>query len=1499
MFDRKINVFLICLVFLIFISISVTFAADNENLTVDEIGEANQKTDIYFDASAVHDGDGSKENPYKELTSKRIVNNSNIHLAEGEYVLNTAYNYTEGNIFYSGDTIINYSLGYSFALYNLNNVSFYGQSSDKTIIHGKDNCSWNFNTYLSLNNLTFVNNNIIFDGGNLCLSGVTFKDSSAHYWDNYGNKLGGAITVSKSSDIEIYNSKFINTSSEYGGAIYINGGSLKIVNTSFINSTSSLLGGALYCAYCDDIFISKSRFNNVKTDKSDGGAIYAFYTDLNIYDVNFTNCFSGFGGGICALYSHTSINNSSFENNTANYSGGAIFAELGELNITNSNFVNNSLISPSIVINSINVNLKNNNFASNSTEILAYFTTLDLTSNNGLSGDNAFSVNEFSFNRDAGDYTLFNFNLTEFTGDLPEYYSLVDDGYVSPVKNQKNGGNCWAFTAMSVLESCILKLTGNTYDLSEQNLKNLMALFSNYGWNSLTNDGGKVGMTTGYLSSWLGPVLDSSDKYSDRNFLSNVFDAIFHIDNIILLQRDNFTDNDAVKRAVLTYGAVGGDLCYLDDFLNNRNNAYYCNGKYSSNHAITIVGWDDTYSKNNFLTAPDGDGAWIVKNSWGPDWGDNGYFYVSYYDESVSHGNNSFLYTILLNNTRHYDKIYQYDTGYSSISTYITDSFSYKNVFTITGEEYLAAVSTYFFTPVDWTVSIYINDTFIMNKTGKSDAGYYTFDLDKLIKVNKGDILSVVFKQSVENGHVMLPVMESKEYSKNLNFRGVSFVYNGGKWVENDGVLCIKALTMKGNYATIQLNITNSTIKATVKNAEGKLLNEGNVIFKINDDIKSADIINGVASLEYDFTHMEYYEITATLNATGYNNVSVENTIYHKLDINLTINNTNYSEDILLNITLNDDVALNNNVTVKIKDKTYNFAVSNKTAVFKVPDLFNVGNYTANLIYTDHFNNINKNVSFKILKAFNNINLTVNSVYYPDNTVIYVKADVDGIYTVKINETSVNVTVNNGIGFKEILLNVGNYTAAIIWKNDNYEVNSNIVNFNVLKQSIDMTLNVKTSYNSANINVTFSRAINDDVIINVSGEVYKVNVTGGFAYLNIDNLVQGDYEVYAIFNNSNYDSIVKNQNFTISSYTSQMDVDFNNITVGETLTITVKITSKHSQKPTGNVTLYAGGSSSIAKLNGDTVKFRLSKLSSGNYSFSVVYSGDDIYSPNSYSSTFSVLKVKPNITISDSISYGGNIDFKLSQGMTGNLLIYLNNNVYSLEIISSDFYVPFDMLDIGTYEINISFAGDEKYLPLDISKTLTVSKSNIVVSASSVTTTIINIINGISYSVTLKDVNNNVLAGKNIVITFDGKKYPGITNSKGVSTFKLYASSSGFKSLLIRFDGDDYYNSLSVTKTVSISKVKTSLKVPNKSYKKSSKSKKLKATLKDASGKAIKNAKLVFKVKSKKYTAKTNSKGEATVKVKLTKKGSYKVSVSFSGNSKYFSVSKSAKLKIK
>lgn len=102
-----------------------------------------------------------------------------------------------------------------------------------------------------------------------------------------------------------------------------------------------------------------------------------------------------------------------------------------------------------------------------------------------------------------------------------------------------------------------------------------------------------------------------------------------------------------------------------------------------------------------------------------------------------------------------------------------------------------------------------------------------------------------------------------------------------------------------------------------------------------------------------------------------------------------------------------------------------------------------------------------------------------------------------------------------------------------------------------------------------------------------------------------------------------------------------------------------------------------------------------------------------------------------------------------------------------------------------------------------------------------------------------------------------------------------------------------------ITVPQKIKKTAPKLTAKKKTYKVKTKNKKFSATLKDKNGKAIKGAKITFKIKGKKYSAKTNKKGVATVKIKINKKGKYTITISFKGSTLYSSKTIKSKLTVK
>ena len=165
-------------------------------------------------------------------------------------------------------------------------------------------------------------------------------------------------------------------------------------------------------------------------------------------------------------------------------------------------------------------------------------------------------------------------------------------------------------------------------------------------------------------------------------------------------------------------------------------------------------------------------------------------------------------------------------------------------------------------------------------------------------------------------------------------------------------------------------------------------------------------------------------------------------------------------------------------------------------------------------------------------------------------------------------------------------------------------------------------------------------------------------------------------------------------------------------------------------------------------------------------------------------------------------------------------------------------------------------------------------------------------------SITLKDANGNALANKAVKVTVNGKTSTVTTDKNGVAKVNVNYAKAGTYYYTFNYLGDnDYKASLKPVK-VTVNKQATKATFAKKTFKVKA-TKKISFTLKDSKGKAIAKKKITFKVNGKTYTAKTNSKGVATVKIVIKKKGKYTATAKFAGDTTYKAVSKKATITIK
>lgn len=497
------------------------------------------------------------------------------------------------------------------------------------------------------------------------------------------------------------------------------------------------------------------------------------------------------------------------------------------------------------------------------------------------------------------------------TKEIPAKFDLRDKINIK-VEDQESYGLCWAFASFNALETHLALKQNKNYDFSEIHLDYLESNLM-YNYYRGVHEGGNWYYFTKYMNI-AEPINEELTTYNDQpreiyskytDFDSNImitkdieFPGIYKSGYNQTSEEDKELIRNSIKKHIMTNGGVYAVIKASAD----KN--IYCQGDCFPNHAITLIGWDDNYSKDNFTNMnpegkkkPEHDGAYIMLNSWGTSYGDNGYFYISYEDELVE----TEVYGILSTDIE--DAIKLSDINSDKIRNYVLDNYKnklikYNNEYYIT-EQVLNSETYLNLSNMELTDSD-LPDLSIFSKIYILDISNNKIeDLSNLPHLNRLDNLDI------SNNNIK-SLDNLKNYSNIFSIRANNNQIENVTIPERVEYLILQNnnitnINITNNNELVMLDLSNNQIEE-ITNVSG--LNHLYDINLSNNKIKDVSILSELPKLQY-------VTLDSNPNVTGYeklNNIVV-----------LSLNNCNISKlNNISNLSSLKNIKLSDNKDIEI-----------------------------------------------------------------------------------------------------------------------------------------------------------------------------------------------------------------------------------------------------------------------------------------------------------------------------------------------------------------------------------------------------------------------------------------------------------------------------------------------------------------------------------------------------------------------------------------------------
>lgn len=521
---------------------------------------------------------------------------------------------------------------------------------------------------------------------------------------------------------------------------------------------------------------------------------------------------------------------------------------------------------------------------------------------------------------------------------LPDKYDpRTDDGFVMPIKSQGGLGTCGIFATTACLEISGYKMTGLKQQFSEEAPKYITSVrlmnINNYepadeeeqhGFYTNTLSGAwNFRMITSYFSNFNNPIIDNNSKEWLAPVLSSDVPYFTDANTSLTYWPENMeTSNSSlyvsgtecveknhlrIKEKILEYGAVYATYNNDSTKLNNTTGAYY---NYLENptidHAIAVVGWDDNYSRDNFLSSnkPNLNGAWLVKNSYGESAGNGGYYWISYEDNTLGCRSDYNVISsveplskneyILSHDFTSFNNKYEIDEDnhtnfYNSTTVYTCNVYDVSDY----SDTYNAINKVMFYANgVGGTYDIYIAPadangnppsvaslgTSVASGNVEKD-GLMTVNLNTDFPINPNvEKYAIIIKHT--DTEQVVPVREDRSNARPKVNAGESFFSTGGAWndvyttlnLSNGGNYCVRPILRRATSITRNANLSRyatynqSGIVSVNINLNGNQLfsiKKGDtILYQDKDFTRNNNLITFTDSFKNELDTDSYTEIT-------------------------------------------------------------------------------------------------------------------------------------------------------------------------------------------------------------------------------------------------------------------------------------------------------------------------------------------------------------------------------------------------------------------------------------------------------------------------------------------------------------------------------------------------------------------------------------------------------------------------------------------------------------